>query len=90
MNRSQLVAAVAATGLKKKEAEAAVAAVFGAIEGALVAGEKVQVFGFGTFGTKTRAARQGRNPATGAAITVPAAKVVFFAPASVLKEKVNK
>lgn len=91
MNRSQLVAAVAEkAGLKKKDAEAAVEAVFGAVEGALVAGDKVQIFGFGTFGTKTRAARQGRNPATGATITVPASKVVSFAPASVLKGKVNK
>lgn len=90
MNRSQLISAVAEqTGLKKKEAEAAVAAVLSSIEGALVKEEKVQLFGFGTFSVDRRAARQGRNPATGEAIKIPASKQIKFAPASVLKEKVN-
>ena len=90
MNRSQLVNAVAeATGLKKKDAEAAVSAVLGTIETELIKGEKVQLFGFGTFGVKERAAHQGRNPATGETIKIPATKVVNFAPASVLKDKVN-
>ncbi|MBR6914833.1 MAG: HU family DNA-binding protein, partial [Clostridia bacterium] len=48
------------------------------------------LIGFGTFGTKKRAARTGRNPQTGAAIKVPASKVVSFAPSSALKAKVNK
>ena len=90
MNKSQLISAVAeATGLKKKEAEAAVAAVINSIEGALVEGDKVQLIGFGTFGIKERAERKGRNPATGETMVVPAAKVVAFSPASVLKEKIN-
>lgn len=90
MNRSQLVIAVAEkTGLKKKDAEAAVAAVLDSVEGALVNGEKVQIFGFGNFSVEERAERQGRNPATGATITIPASKQIKFAPASVLKTKVN-
>lgn len=90
MNRTQLVSAVAEkTGLKKKDAEAAVAAVFASIEESLVKEEKVQLFGFGTFNVERREARQGRNPATGESITIPASKQVKFAPASTLKEKVN-
>lgn len=66
MNKTQLIDVVATkTGLKKKDADAAVAAIFEAIEEALVAGEKVQVIGFGSFEVKERAARTGRNPATG-------------------------
>lgn len=90
MNRSQLVNSVAeAAGLKKKDAEAAVAAVLDSIENALVSGDKVQIFGFGTFGVKERAARMGRNPATGEAIEIAASKKVEFTPASVLKAKIN-
>ena len=90
MNRTQLVSAVAEkTGLKKKDAEAAVAAVFASIEESLVKEEKVQLFGFGTFNVERKEARQGRNPATGESITIPASKQVKFAPASTLKEKVN-
>ena len=90
MNRTQLISAVAEkTGLKKKDAEIAVAAVLDAVEDSLVAGEKVQLFGFGNFSVEERAARQGRNPATGETITIAASKQIKFAPASVLKEKVN-
>ena len=90
MNRSQLVSAVAEkTGFKKRDAEAAVDAVIAAIEGALVNEEKVQLFGFGTFNVDRREARQGRNPATGETITIPASKQVKFAPAAALKTKVN-
>ena len=91
MNKSELVAAVAAkAGLSKKDGEKAVNAAFEAITEALVKGDKVQLIGFGTFGTKKRAARTGRNPQTGATIKVPASKVVSFAPSSALKAKVNK
>ena len=91
MNRSQLVSAVAEkTGLKKKEADAAVAAVIASIEESLVDGEKVQLFGFGTFSVECREARQGRNPATGESIMIPASKQIKFAPASSLKAKVNE
>ena len=91
MNKSQLVESIAKkTGFTKKDSEKALAAVLETVEKALVKGDKVQLIGFGTFGTKKRAARTGRNPQTGAAITVPASKVVSFAPSSALKAKVNK
>ena len=91
MNKTELVASIAEkTGLTKKAAEGALAAVLGSIECALVKGDKVQLIGFGTFGTKKRAARKGRNPATGAEIKVPASKVVSFSASSALKAKVNK
>ena len=66
MNKTQLIDVVAVkTGLKKKEAEAAVNATVEAIAEALKAGDKVQLIGFGTFEVKERAARAGRNPKTG-------------------------
>ena len=91
MNKSQLVESIATkTGFTKKDSEKALAAVLESVEKALVKGDKVQLIGFGTFGTKKRAARTGRNPQTGATIKVPAPKVVSFAPSSALKAKVNK
>ncbi|MBQ6262174.1 MAG: HU family DNA-binding protein [Clostridia bacterium] len=91
MNKSQLVESIAKkTGFTKKDSEKALAAVLETVEKALVKGDKVQLIGFGTFGTKKRAARTGRNPQTGATIKVPASKVVSFAPSSALKAKVNK
>ena len=91
MTKANIVEAVVAkTGLKKKDAEAAVAAVFGSIKDALVAGDKVQLIGFGTFSVKTRAARTGRNPATGATIKIKASKSVGFSAGSDLKKAVNK
>ncbi len=90
MNKTQLVNIVAEkAGLKKKDAEVAVDAVLASIEDCLVAGEKVQLFGFGNFSVESRAERKGRNPATGESIVIPASKQIKFAPASVLKTKVN-
>lgn len=91
MNKTQLIEVVASkTDLKKKDAEAAVAATFEAIGEALAAGEKVQLIGFGSFEVKERAARTGRNPATGKAIEIAASKYPAFAAGAPLKEKVNK
>ena len=81
---------VAKTGLKKKDAEAAVAAVLESVKDALAGGDKVQLIGFGTFAVKTRAARTGRNPATGAAIKIKASKNVGFTAGAALKDAVNK
>ena len=90
MNKSELIEVVALKAdLKKKEAEAAVNAVFAAFEDALVAGEKVQLIGFGTIEVKTKAARTGRNPATGETITIPASKQIKFSAGKTLKDKVN-
>ncbi|MCL6637353.1 MAG: HU family DNA-binding protein [Alicyclobacillus sp.] len=90
MNKNDLINKVAEqTGLKKKDAEAAVNSVFGAIEEALAAGEKVQVIGFGTFETRRRAARPGRNPQTGETIDIPASVVPAFKPGNRLKELIK-
>ena len=80
---------VAESGLKKKDAEAAVNAVFGAITNALKDGDKVQLIGFGTFEVKDVAAREGRNPQTGETITIPASKKPSFSASKSLKDSVN-
>lgn len=90
MNKTQLIDVVAkATDLKKKDAEAAVGAVLEAISAALADGDKVQLVGFGTFDVKERAARECRNPATGAKVQVPASKNAGFAASKALKERLN-
>ncbi len=89
MNKTELVAAVAEKGFSKKDAEKAVAAVFGSIEEALKAGDKVQLIGFGTFEVRERAAKQGRNPRTGETMTVPAAKIPAFKAGKALKDAVK-
>ncbi|MBS7359602.1 MAG: HU family DNA-binding protein [Acutalibacteraceae bacterium] len=90
MNKTELVAAVAAeAGLTKKDAEKAVAAVFGAVEGALKAGDKVQLIGFGTFEVRERAAKEGRNPKTGETIKIAASKVPAFKAGAALKAAVK-
>jgi DNA-binding protein HU-beta len=74
------------TGLRKKDTELAVNSVFDIIEDTLSSGEKVQLIGFGTFETRARAARSGRNPQTGAVIEIPASTVPAFKPGNKLKE----
>ncbi len=91
MNKTELVANVAEkAGLTKKDAEKAVNALFSSIEEALVANDKVQMIGFGTFEVKERAARTGRNPQTGAEIAIPASKNPVFKAGKALKDAVNK
>ena len=89
MNKTDLVKAVADAGLTKKDAEKAVAAVFGAIEGVLAKGDKVQLIGFGTFEVRERAAKEGRNPKTGEKITIAASKVPAFKAGAALKDAVK-
>lgn len=91
MNKAQLIdAVVAKTGLKKKDAEAAVSATVNAISEALASGDKVQVSGLGSFEVKTRAARTGRNPKTQETITIPESKYPAFSASKTLKDSVNK
>lgn len=90
MNKADLVAKVAEkSGVTKKDAEKAVAGIFVAVQEALVAGDKVQVLGFGTFEVKERAARTGRNPQTGEELQIAASKNPSFKPGKALKEAVN-
>lgn len=89
MNKTELIAAVAEKAeISKKDADAAVAAVFGAITDALKAGDKIQLVGFGTFEVRARAEKQGRNPRTGEPMTVPASKVPAFKAGKALKDAV--
>lgn len=91
MNKTQLIDALAVkTGLKKKDAAAAVDAVFASITEALTDGEKVQVTGFGAFSVKKRAARIGRNPHTKKEIKIPASNHCSFSASKTLKEELNK
>lgn len=90
MNKTELVSAVAEkSGLSKKDAESAVAAVIESITGALVSGDKVQLVGFGTFEVRERSARTGRDPRTNAAIEIPASKAPAFKAGKALKDVVN-
>jgi len=90
MNKTQLVKAVAEKAeLTKKDAGKAVEAVLEAITETLVAGEKVQVIGFGTFETRERAARTGRNPQTGEELQIEAKRVAAFKAGKDLKEAVK-
>ena len=92
MNKNELVAAIAEEGaFTKKDAETGLNAVIAAITEALAEGEKVQLIGFGTFETKERAAREGRNPRVpGETIKIPACKAPAFKAGKALKDAVNK
>ena len=78
------------SGLTKKDAEGALNSLMASVEEALVSGEKVQLVGFGTFETRERAAREGRNPRDPQKkIKIPASKAPVFKAGKGLKEKVN-
>ncbi len=88
MNIGELAKGVAAaTGSSETSAKAAIAAVFEQIAGAAAKGEDVSVPGFGKFAVKDRPERQGRNPATGEAMTIAASKKLSFTAAKGLKDK---
>jgi DNA-binding protein HU-beta len=77
-------------GITKKQAAEATEAVFESIADALTDGDRVQIPGFGTFQLSHRAARQGRNPQTGAAMPIAASTGVRFKAAKALKDAVNE
>ena len=91
MNKSELVSKMAEkSGLTKKDSELALNAFMASVEEALVKQEKVQLVGFGTFETRERAAREGRNPRDPKVkIKIPASKAPVFKAGKGLKEKVN-
>jgi len=79
MNKGELVEAVAKSGkCSKAEAERSVKAVLDAIKKGVKKDKRVQLAGFGTFSVRTRKARMGRNPRTGAQIRIKASKTVAF------------
>lgn len=91
MNKTELVASVAEkAGLTKKDAEKAVSALFDSVQEALAKADKVQLIGFGTFETRERAARKGRNPQTGKEISIAASKSPVFKAGKALKDAINK
>ncbi len=91
MNKAQLINEVAAKcGLPKKDADAAVNAVFDSVISTLKCGEKVQIVGFGCFEVRERPARKGRNPMTGEAIDIAATRGAAFKPGKTLKEAMDK
>ena len=92
MNKAELVAAVAEkTNFTKKDAEVAINAFLATVEESLVKGEKVQLIGFGTFETRERKARQGRNPRKPEEIIkIAASKTTVFKAGKALKDTVNK
>lgn len=91
MNKTELINAVAErSGVTKKDTEKVISATLDAITAALAAGDKVQLTGFGSFETKDRAARVGRNPHTGEATEIPAARVPAFKAGKALKDSVAK
>ena len=90
-NKQDLIAEVAAkTGLTKKDSEKAVNAFGEVVTEFLAKGEKVQLIGFGTFETRERAAREGRNPQTGEAIKIAATVVPAFKAGKALKDAINE
>ena len=91
MNKTELIAAVAEkTGMTKKDAERVINATFDSITASLVAGDKVQVSGFGIFEAKKREARVGRNPRTKETIQIPATRLPVFKASKALKELIAK
>lgn len=73
-------------GLTKAQAKSAVEAVFKAVTDAAIAGEETSIPGFGKFKVKETAEREGRNPATGATVTIAASKRLAFTPAKAVKD----
>lgn len=90
MNKTELVASIVEkSGLSKKDAEKALAAVIDSIAAELKKGEKVQLVGFGTFSIRKSKAREGVNPQTGAKIKIAASKNPVFKAGKALKDAVK-
>lgn len=90
MNKQELITAVAeASEISRAKATIAVNSILDTITNALAEGDKVQLIGFGTFETKKRAARAGKNLRTGETIEIPEARKVAFKSGANLKERVN-
>lgn len=91
MNKSDLITSMAEKSkLTKKDAEAALKSFIDSVEETLEKGEKVQLVGFGTFETRKRAARVGRNPRTKEEINIPESTVPVFKAGKDFKDKVGK
>ena len=90
MNKTELITTMAeASGLSKKDCDAALAAFIATIETALKSGDKVQLVGFGSFEVRERAARTGRNPRTKEPVEIPASKAPAFKAGQAFKEAIQ-
>jgi integration host factor subunit beta len=90
MTKADLVDKVTALGdLTRRDGEIIVETLFESVIGALKSGDKIEIRGFGSFRTRQRNARTGRNPKTGAKVDVPAKRVPFFKPSKELRDSVN-
>ena len=90
MNKTELINSMSVmSGLSNRDCEAALRAFTASVQLALKSGEKVQLVGFGSFESKTRAARTGRNSSTGEAIAIPASKSLTFRASGALKSSLQ-
>lgn len=89
MNKGELVEAIAAkANVTKKDADIVLSATLDAILEAVAGGDKVTLVGFGSFEQRERKAREGRNPATGKPIQIPATRVPAFSAGKLFREKI--
>ena len=90
MTKADLVDKVTSLGdLTRRDGEIIVDTLFESVIGALKSGDKIEIRGFGSFRTRQRNARIGRNPKTGDKVDVPAKRVPFFKPSKELRDSVN-
>ncbi len=90
MNKTELIAAMAeVSGVSKKDTEAVLKAFTEVVSDELKKGEKIQLIGFGTFEVSERAAREGRNPATGETMQISAVRAPKFKAGKALKDMIN-
>jgi integration host factor subunit beta len=90
MTKAELVEEVTQLGdLTRRDGEVIVDTIFDAVIGALKAGDKIEIRGFGSFRIRQRKPRIGRNPKTGAKVDVPAKRVPYFKPSKELRDLVN-
>jgi len=89
MNKTELIEAVAIhSNTTKAQTTAMLNGLIEVIQASMASGDNIQLVGFGTFSVSERAGREGRNPATGESMTIPAKKVVKFKPGKVLSDAV--
>jgi integration host factor subunit beta len=90
MTKAELIEDVSrVVEMSRKDSEIIVETIFGSIVKSLKAGDKIEIRGFGSFRTRQRKPRIGRNPKTGARVDVPAKKIPYFKPSKELKDLVN-
>lgn len=90
MTKADLIEDVSqAVEVSRKDSEVIVETIFDSIIKSLQTGDKIEIRGFGSFRTRPRKARIGRNPKTGARVDVPAKKIPYFKPSKELKDLVN-